>query len=404
MDTTEYTACSGDEENRPGVTVSSVSISISHLIPPAGAACGPEIISSTVSISTGSNSGQPRSAEERATTSGAINLTRHLKSYLEHVRLERGLSSHTVAAYYRDLGAFVKWLGGPEAELPRHGEITRYLAVLKDRRQKPATLARVLASLRGWFGWMTRTGILESDPSEIIANPQQGRKLPTVLTIDEVERMLGACESPRERAIIELLYGCGLRVSELVGLDIDDISMEQGYVRCLGKGDKERVVPMGSRALEALSIYLDWQTRQEVPRSPVKRKPGRPRKKRAGGRKTLTGLGGIELPAIKRNRPPGEAVFRDSSGGRLNRTAIWRIMKQIAGKAGVSRNLSPHTLRHSFATHLIERGADLRSVQELLGHSSVVTTQLYTHVSRSHLKQAYQGAQHRFGNPGGEAS
>jgi len=398
MDTTEYTACSGDKESRPGVTVSSVSIS--HLIPPGGAACGPEIISSSVSISSGS----PQSAKERATSSGAADLTGHLKSYLEHVRLERGLSSHTVAAYYRDLGAFVKWLGSAVAEMPRHSDITRYLAVLKDRHQKPATLARVLASLRGWFGWMTSTGILQSDPSEIIANPQQGRKLPTVLTIDEVERMLGACETPRERAIIELLYGCGLRVSELVGLDLEDISMEQGYVRCLGKGDKERVVPVGSRALEALSNYLDWQSRREVPGRPVKRKPGRPRKKRVGGRKTRTGLTGIELPAIKKNGSPGEAVFRDSSGGRINRTAVWRIMKQIAGKAGVSRNLSPHTLRHSFATHLIERGADLRSVQELLGHSSVVTTQLYTHVSRSHLKQAYQSAQHRFGNSGGEAS
>ncbi|MGD9681669.1 MAG: tyrosine recombinase [Candidatus Obscuribacterales bacterium] len=404
MDTTEYTACSGDEESRPGVTVSSVSISISHLMPPGGA-CGPEIISSNVSINTGSNSGQLRSAKERATSSGAINLTRHLKSYLEHVRLERGLSSHTVAAYYRDLGAFVKWLGNAsDAETPRHSDITRYLAVLKEKRQKPATLARVLASLRGWFGWMTGTGILKSDPSEIIANPQQGRKLPTVLTVDEVERMLAACEDPREIAIIELLYGCGLRVSELVGLDVEDISVENGYVRCLGKGDKERVVPVGSRALEALSIYLDCESRQELPGSPVKRKPGRPRKRRAGGRKARIGLNGIETPTIKQNRSPGEAVFRDSSGRRINRTAVWRIMKRVAEKAGVSRNLSPHTLRHSFATHLIERGADLRSVQELLGHSSVVTTQLYTHVSRSHLRQAYQGAQHRFGNSGGEAS
>ncbi|MCA9803643.1 MAG: tyrosine recombinase [Cyanobacteria bacterium HKST-UBA02] len=404
MDTTEYTACSGDKESRPGVTVSSVSISISHLMSP-GAACGPEIISSNVSISTASNSGQLRSAKERATSSGAINLTRHLKSYLEHVRLERGLSSHTVAAYYRDLGAFVKWLGNAsEAGTPRHNDITRYLAVLKEKRQKPATLARVLASLRGWFGWMTSTGILKSDPSEIIANPQQGRKLPTVLTVDEVERMLAACEDPRERAIIELLYGCGLRVSELVGLDVEDISVENGYVRCLGKGDKERVVPVGSRALEALSIYLDCESRQELPGRSVKRKPGRPRKRRAGGRKARTGLNGIDPPAIKQNRSPGEAVFRDSSGRRINRTAVWRIMKRIAEKAGVSRNLSPHTLRHSFATHLIERGADLRSVQELLGHSSVVTTQLYTHVSRSHLRQAYQSAQHRFGNSGGEAS
>ena len=301
-------------------------------------------------------------------------------------------------AYRRDLLAFLRWA---EKELagswPERRHISRYLRVLHDGGQKPSSIARRLASLRGWFAWLRDTGITDGDPCEALANPQQARRLPAVLTQSEVQRILHSVKgSSRDLAIIELLYGGGLRVSELTGLNREHVNLGERFVRCLGKGNKERIVPIGSACSDALKRYLEEkmealsQEMAKEPRPRRRRRPGRP--KGSKNRSTL---------AKRQEKQKGEArsapLFTDAEGGRLSRVVVWQIVKRAAEQAGITKALSPHTLRHSFATHLLENGADLRSVQELLGHASVVTTQLYTHVSRSHLKKAYESAQSHFG-------
>ncbi|MBI1269862.1 tyrosine recombinase [bacterium] len=334
-------------------------------------------------------------------------LEQQLKSYLEYAGYERSLSKHTIMAYGRDIQTFVQWYQGEARKthpVPRRTDISEYMLNLSRQNQKPSSIARTLASLRGWFAWMKNDGTIEEDPTETMHNPQKGRKLPAVLTQSEVKRIMDTAESARDKAILELLYACGLRVSELIGLDVEDLSLNQSYLKCLGKGNKERVIPIGDTALLALSKYLNdpkeralaLRTRIEKPR-----KVGRPRKRKAGGRLARYKnplLSELSQSINRAKEAGGEALFLDDRGNRLSRSHVWRLIKRIASEAGVTRELSPHTLRHSFATHLLENGADLRSVQELLGHASVVTTQLYTHVSRNHLKEAYANAQSHFGN------
>lgn len=274
------------------------------------------------------------------------------RRYLDYLRRERGLSSNTLAAYRSDLSGFIFWLP-PNTERVDRTHVTRYLSFLKQAGNKPATLSRNLATLRGWFTWQKAAGKIGSDPSDGLINPRGTKKLPVVLTIQEVGRMIGAASNNRDRAMLELLYGAGLRVSELANLEIKDINLVHATVKCFGKGGKERMVPIGKKAVCAVQAYL------------------------------------AERKLSSRN----EALFPDRAGQKLNRLVVWQVVKRVAGKAKITKSLSPHTLRHSFATHLLENGADLRAVQELLGHSSVVTTQLYTHISRKHLKQAYEAAQ-----------
>lgn len=331
-------------------------------------------------------------------------LDKELKSYLEFVNYERNLSSHTVQAYMRDLQAFLHWYHNKNNSrksppTPGRSDISSYLLHLSSLGHKPTSVARTLASLRGLFGWMKSAGSIDSDPTETLDNPQKGRKLPAVLTQSEVRRILEAANSAREKAILELLYACGLRVSELVGLNLNDLYLNQKYLKCTGKGNKERVIPIGDKALESIRSYINEERAKSL-QIEKKRKVGRPRKRQKGGR-TARFKNPLLLEDRSKAAQTGEGdmpLFLDDRGQRVNRTHIWRVIKRIAAKAGVEKSLSPHTLRHSFATHLLENGADLRSVQELLGHSSVVTTQLYTHVSRSHLKEAYANAQSHFGN------
>lgn len=279
-----------------------------------------------------------------------------LDDYLDFVYRERGLSRNTLLAYRSDLTVFAEWSNGrPKAD---SREISRYLVWLRSQGKSASTVARNLASLRSWFSWQKASGFIEKDPCDALQNPQKAKRLPQVLTPAEVAALIRVSNNPRERVAVELLYGAGLRVSELVRLNWSDISLSQGYVRCFGKGSKERVVPIGSMANEALKSY-----------------------------KAEIG------PEKKTNVRMGQPVFCNRQGKRLSRLVVWQIIKRLASKAGITKKLSPHTLRHSFATHLIENGADLRAVQELLGHTSVVTTQLYTHVSRAHLRRAYELAQ-----------
>jgi integrase/recombinase XerD len=333
------------------------------------------------------HSAPPHSVPSGAPEDRRINAC--LNSYIDFVRSEKSLSLNTQMAYQRDLLAFLGWrqkrifqLGDGSAPPPTsRQDLQQYIGYLRQKGQKTSSIVRAIASLRGWFAWQKATGLLKEDPLEAMHNPVKAKKLPSVLSKDEVEKMIEAAQSSRDRLIVEMLYGAGLRVSELVGLDVKDVNLSQSYVRCFGKGSKERIVPIGRQALQCLQLYL-----KELKDDP----PFAPSQERTQAQNTKN-----HNRQVKQQIRP---LFRDRTGSRLSRLVVWQVVKRLAKKAGVEKSLSPHTLRHSFATHLIENGADLRSVQELLGHANIVTTQLYTHVSRGHLRKAYDNAQSAFVN------
>lgn len=277
--------------------------------------------------------------------------------------LERGLSPNTQASYQSDLRHAAAWLAGQGSglEAASRADIQSYLAALVEQGLRPRTSARRLSSLRQFYQWAVREAVLVGDPSALIEAPKLGRPLPKSLSESEVEALLDApdldtAEGQRDRCMLELLYATGLRVSELVGLSADQISLTQGLVRIVGKGGKERLVPMGDEA-------ADWIRRFT-----------------SAGRRDL--LGGRQC----------NAFFPTRRGSGMTRQAFWHRIKKYAHATGIHAGLSPHTLRHAFATHLLNHGADLRVVQLLLGHSSLSTTQIYTHVARERLKTLY--AQH----------
>jgi integrase/recombinase XerD len=344
--------------------------------------------------------------------SAAQALENYLPPYLEHIRGERSLSLNTLISYRRDLTFFVVWFRGeqqhgrirnaPDA-VPSRGELLRFLASLKAKGQKPASVTRMLASLRGWFGWMKDMRVIGSDPLEHFENPHRLKKLPQVLTTNEITALFAVISTRREKAILELMYGSGLRVSELVGLNISDLNFNQNYLKCFGKGSKERIVPIGTEAMNAVLQYREEEKEKQLARAQKveenngKKKRGRPRKIVATSSATVTPNSSSH---DRRKRVKEEPLFKDEQGERLSRLVVWQIVKRLSQRAGIVKSISPHTLRHSFATHLLENGADLRAVQELLGHANLVTTQLYTHVSRAHLKSAYTQAQLNFGVSG----
>lgn len=292
-----------------------------------------------------------------------MQLERALDSYLRHVTIERGLSTHTVSAYRRDLGAYVEWLGAEG--LADTAEVTpaivgRFIAERAGAEPPPAasSLARLQSSVRGWHRFLAREGIEDDDPSGRLRPPKAPRRLPKALTIDQVERLLSApsAEEPlgiRDRALLELLYATGARVSEAVGLDVDDLA-HGDVLRLRGKGSKERIVPIGSYARTAVDAYLT-RVRPQLA---------------AAGRSSAR-------------------LFLGARGAPLSRQSAWLIIRAAADRAQITAEVSPHTLRHSFATHLLQGGADVRVVQELLGHASVATTQIYTHVSVDTLRDIY---------------
>lgn len=308
--------------------------------------------------------------------------------YILSLKKERCLSENTSLAYENDLAAFIDWLEKNSQELGR-AALRNYLHDLKAGGAKASTVARRLATLRGWFDWQKTNKLILSDPSEGILNPKLARHLPQVLSPKDLQKMIGQAANKRELLIIELLYGAGLRVSELVALRLKDINLSHGYVRCLGKGSKERIVPIGRPAIQAIHSYIEEEARLNPDKVAEKKakKRGRPPKKQPETQ---------PAGSLKRSRLSPELsplLLAAKNGKGLNRVVVWQLIKRLAEKASLRKALSPHTLRHSFATHLLENGADLRVVQELLGHSSIVTTQLYTHVSRKHLKKAYMSAQ-----------
>jgi len=282
--------------------------------------------------------------------------------FLHHLAVERGLSRNTLEAYGRDVQGYATFLR--ENGLSHFGESStdQTLTYFKNLRAKgisARSLARVISTLKGFYKFLLQERAIEENSWRRMRTPRVVPRLPAVLTPQEVENLLGQPDPDRprgmrDRAMLELLYATGLRVSELVGLSLNDVNWEVGYVRTKGKGSKERIVPMGRAASQALKSYLE------------------------GPRRLLA------LQASSEN------LFLGRSRRRITRQGFWKILKKYALAAGIQKRISPHTLRHSFATHLLERGADLRSVQSMLGHVDIATTQIYTHVSRAHLKRLHQ--------------
>lgn len=270
--------------------------------------------------------------------------------YLEYLELEKGLAQNTIDAYRRDLSDFAQNVD--DIDSISRTTINAYVRTLRERKLAPTSVIRKVASLRGFFKWAASSGILEKNPASTLEQPKTPQRLPKVVSLKEVEEMLHNNLTPFEHVIMELLYSCGLRVSELVNLKLNDIDMSSKYIRCFGKGSKERIIPIGEKAKNVIKAYLPTR----------------------------------DLLIKKFNLTTKNLLIKDN-GHFVTRQDIYNFI-HAQGKL-IHKNISPHTLRHSFATHLLENGADLRVVQELLGHSDVSTTQLYTHISKKRLKEVY---------------
>ena len=281
-----------------------------------------------------------------------IILYQTIGEYLEYLELEKGLSQNTLDAYRRDLESFADSADISDVKTVDRLMINTYVRNLRENKYAPTSIIRKVASLRGFFKWASSVGVLEKNPASTLEQPKVPQRLPKVVTIKEIEEMLHNNLTPLQHVIMELLYSCGLRVSELVNLKINDIDLSSKYVRCFGKGSKERIIPIGETAKQTVKKYL----------------PAR------------------DLLIKKYNLNTKRLLILDN-GRLITRQDVYTFI-HAQGKL-IHKNISPHTLRHSFATHLLENGADLRIVQELLGHSDVSTTQLYTHISKKRLKEVY---------------
>ena len=289
-----------------------------------------------------------------------MDIREQIEEYLLYLELERGLSATTRVSYRHDLALFTAFLAQRRIRSLRRVRpihVREFLQWLR-REREPATVARKLAAVKGLFRFLEGQQRLARSPAAFIETPRLWHRLPQILSLEEVERLLGGIEAEglgvRNRAMLECLYGTGLRVSELVSLDLSSCNLDAGFVRCVGKGNKERIVPLGRAAIDALRRYLE-----------------------------------SKRPELVARRAETEALFLNRRGGRLTRQRVWQCLRRYAEVAVLTKTIGPHTLRHSFATHLLERGADLRSVQEMLGHATITTTQRYTQVDRSRLKKVH---------------
>lgn len=279
----------------------------------------------------------------------------NLSEYLEFLDVEKGLSINTIEAYRRDLSEFINYCeisGIEDMNSVRRTDINTFILKLHDDKLTTTTVVRKIASLRGFFKWLCANEICTSDPTLTLEQPKLPKRLPKVMTVHEIEEILNQNLDELHKVIVELLYGCGLRVSELAEINLNDIDIKAKYLQCLGKGSKERIVPLGKQAVAALKKYIP-----------------------------------IREYNIQKNNISSKKLLVDENGRVLTRQDIYNFIHAQGEK--IHKHISPHTLRHSFATHLLENGADLRIVQELLGHSDVSTTQLYTHVSKKRLKEVY---------------
>ncbi len=295
-----------------------------------------------------------------------MSLDAAVDAYLVHLRVERDLAKNTLEAYARDLRSLVERLdaaGVPGPEAVGAEQLVSWVRGLAADGLSARSQARMLVAARGWFRWMEREGMIPADPARVVTLPRPGRRLPELLSLEEIRDLFAAAAGPeaeRDRALVGLLYGAGLRVSEVIGLDVADLSLEAGLVRARGKGSKERVVPIGEPVIALVRVWLEV---------------GRPSQL---GRRVSDHL----FPGRRPERP-------------LTRQAVFKILRRLALAAGITRDISPHKLRHSFATHLVRGGADLRSVQIMLGHADLRTTEIYTHVDDGHVRRVYDKAHPR---------
>lgn len=285
-----------------------------------------------------------------------------LEDYLHFLKVERQLSGNTLISYKRDLEEYMDYMKqeGYETidDVDRPG-IVSHLQRLKEGGKSARTVSRHISSIRSFHQFLLREKVTTQDPTVHLELPKLEQKLPRVLSMDEVDRLIeipdrSKPQGVRDHALLEILYGTGMRVSELIGLDMDDIHLSMGFVRVFGKGGKERIIPLGGKSIEACKRYIEEAR-----------------------------------PSFIAKQKGAEALFVNMRGTRLTRQGCWKLLKGHALNAGIQKELTPHILRHTFATHLIENGADLRAVQEMLGHADISTTQIYTHVSRSRLKEVY---------------
>lgn len=290
------------------------------------------------------------------------------RDYLAYLSVERGLSGATLTSYAADLEDFASFLSaerGRTITQATRDDIAEYASDLAQRGYAPASRERHLSAVKGLYRFLVREDVLPDDPSAFVALPQVPQRLPDVLSIEKAAELLDQpfrddALGARDRALMEVLYGCGLRASELTGLDVSDVLLGEGILRVTGKGGLERIVPVGGMAAAALEDYL---------------RDARPQ-------------------LLAKARAPHAAVFLNARGGRLSRQGVFNVVERCGAAVGIA-GLHPHTLRHTFATHLLEGGADLRTIQEMLGHADIATTQIYVHVSRSHIKEEYFAAHPR---------
>ena len=291
-------------------------------------------------------------------------MQRYIVTFMEYIGFEKGLTENTQDAYKRDLNKFLTYLRQHHPSLSKWEDVSKkeiisYLAWEMDEGAAYTTVARNLSSIKSFYKFMVMEDHLTVNPTTDLETPKVNRKLPRVLSIEEVDKLIEQCNvmlplGLRDRAMLELMYGTGLRVSELLSLQIDDINFTAGFLRCLGKGRKERIVPVNNSSVTWVERYLA-RSRNTLVKSQYER-----------------------------------TLFLNAHGRPLSRQGFFKILAQYAEKSGIKKEITPHTLRHSFATHLLENGADLRAVQEMLGHADISTTQIYTHITRSHLREVYQ--------------
>ena len=289
-------------------------------------------------------------------------IERYIEKFMRYLEIERNASKHTIINYSIDLNSLKDFAGETPVEKIDYVMLRRYLVILKEKNLSKVSVARKIASIRSFFKFLCREGIIKTNPATSLSTPKRDKYLPKFLDEADVVKLIESPEgegeaASRDRAILETLYSTGIRVSELVGLNINNIDQIGGVVKVYGKGKKERIVPIGERALQAVRQYL--------------------RKRRYG------------------ESDEGKALLLNKSGGRITDRSIRRIINKHIVKTSIKEKISPHTLRHSFATHLLNHGADLRSVQELLGHANLSTTQIYTHITTERLKSAYEKAHPR---------
>ena len=281
----------------------------------------------------------------------------YIELFRQYIRLEKSLSPKTVEAYIHDINKFKNFLG-PKRSLKsaKFNDLQSFMVYLYDNKIGARSQARIISGIKAFYHYLLFENIIKSDPTELLESPKTGRHLPTVLSIPEVEAIINAIdlslpEGHRNRALIEVMYGCGLRVSEALNLKISQLYFRDDFIRIIGKGNKERIVPIGNTAQKSVILYLE------------------------GNRQSINIKKGFE-----------DYLFLNRRGRKLSREMIFMIVKELAEKAGITKTVSPHTFRHSFATHLIDGGADLRAVQEMLGHESITTTEIYTHLDREYIK------------------